>query len=96
MAAIDGNRRLTYEELEASYEPTLRSAAPPRSSRHDRVGLYLDKSLESVIGVYGILKTGAAYVPLDPQAPVSRLAHIARDCDLKLLVTGIEKARSVA
>jgi amino acid adenylation domain-containing protein len=57
----------------------------------DRVGLYLDKTVEAVKGLYGILKAGAAYVPLDPDAPVSRLSRIARDCNLRWVLTGMEK-----
>ena len=62
-------------------------------ARGDRVGLYLDKSLESVVGIYGILKGGATYVPLDPQAPPRRLAYIAGDCGLEVLVSGADKAK---
>ena len=65
-------------------------------SRGDRVGLYLEKSLESVVGIYGAMKCGAAYVPLDPRAPSSRLAYIASDCGLRVLVSGAEKAATWA
>jgi amino acid adenylation domain-containing protein len=96
IAVIDGERRLTYEELERRANQLCGLLQSIGVRRHDRVGLYLDKSLEAVIGIYGILKTGAAYVPLDPQAPVSRLALIVRDCELAVLLTGIEKAESWA
>jgi amino acid adenylation domain-containing protein len=43
------------------------------------------------VAVYGVLKAGAAYVPLDPQSPVARLAYIARNAELSVLVTGLEK-----
>ncbi len=46
----------------------------------DRVGLYLDKSLEAVVAIYAVLKAGAVYVPLDSRAPATRLAYIAADC----------------
>lgn len=52
----------------------------------DRVGLWLYKSLASVQAVYGIMKAGAVYVPLDPHAPNRRVAYIARDCDLNVLL----------
>ena len=58
----------------------------------DLVGLYLDKSLESLLGIYAILKLGAAYVPLDPAAPPARLATIAANAGLRCLVTGAEKS----
>ena len=41
----------------------------------DRVGLYLDKSIEAVAAIYGALKARAAYVPLDPRGLASRLGY---------------------
>ncbi len=59
--------------------------------RGDRVGIYLNKSLESHVAVYGIMMAGAAYVPLDPFAPVARTSYVMRDCGIRWLVTGEEK-----
>ena len=42
-------------------------------SRGDRVGLYLSKSAAAVASIFGVLKTGAAYVPIDPDAPPDRV-----------------------
>ena len=52
----------------------------------DRVGIYLHKSIDSVAAIFGILKTGAAYVPVDPSAPASRNAYILADCQVKVIV----------
>jgi amino acid adenylation domain-containing protein len=52
----------------------------------DRVGIYLRKSIDSVAAIFGILKSGAAYVPVDPHAPVSRNAYILADCSVKTVV----------
>lgn len=49
----------------------------------DRVGLYLPKSIDSVASIFGILKCGAAYVPVDSSAPASRNAFIFSDCAVK-------------
>ena len=46
----------------------------------DRVGIYLKKSVDSVASILGVLKTGAAYVPVDPGAPASRNAYIHNNC----------------
>lgn len=51
-----------------------------------RVGLYVERSLEFVIGLVGVLKAGAAYVPLDPALPVNRLQFIIQDASLQLLL----------
>jgi len=54
--------------------------------RGDRVGIYLHKSIESVAAILGTLESGAAYVPVDPLAPVSRAAFILSDCAVKAVV----------
>lgn len=92
IAVEDGDRRLTYRELYDAAGQVANLLAQHDVRRGDRVGLYLDKSLESVVGIYGILRAGAAYVPLDPRAPTRRLAFIARDCGIRVLLTGIEKS----
>ena len=56
----------------------------------DRVGIYLHKSIDSLAALFGILKTGAAYVPVDPTAPAARNAYIHTDCTVKAVV--IERA----
>ena len=94
IAVEDADRSLTYAELEIRSNQFASLLADLGVSKGDRVGLYLEKSLESIVGIYGILKCGAAYVPLDPRAPAARLAYIAADCDLRVLVSGAEKAES--
>jgi amino acid adenylation domain-containing protein len=91
-AVVDGERSMTYAELDARSNQVANLLAEHGASRGDRVGLYLDKSMESLAGIYGILKLGAVYVPLDPQAPTTRLAYITRNCDIRCLLTGQEKA----
>ncbi len=57
------------------------------TQRGDRVGLYLEKSAYAVIGIYGVLKSGAAYVPIDPHAPADRVGYILRDAGVRTVVT---------
>ncbi|NUT84322.1 amino acid adenylation domain-containing protein, partial [Pseudomonas brassicacearum] len=53
----------------------------------DRVAICVDRSLEMVAGLLGILKAGAAYVPLDPAYPSERLAYMLEDSAPKVLLT---------
>ena len=46
----------------------------------DRIGIYMRKSVDAVASIYGILKAGAAYVPVDPTAPPERNAYIMHNC----------------
>lgn len=52
----------------------------------DRIGLLVDKNIECYAGLYAILMSGCAYVPLDRRAPPERLRYIIDDCGIKLLV----------
>ncbi len=52
----------------------------------DRVGIYLRKSIDAVAAIYGILRAGAAYVPVDPEAPPARNAYIMHNCAVKAVV----------
>ena len=52
----------------------------------DRVGIYLRKSIDAVASIFGILKAGAAYVPVDPGAPPARNAYIVSDCTVKAIL----------
>ena len=91
-AVVDADRSLTYAELALRSNRLAHLLQDCGVSHGDRVGLYLDKSLESVVGIYGILELGGTYVPLDPAAPPARLATIAKNADLRCLITGAEKA----
>jgi amino acid adenylation domain-containing protein len=89
---VDAQTTLRYGELEREANRLAHALRQTGVRRGDRVGLYLDKSVRAIVGIYGILKAGAAYVPLDPFAPAPRLAYIARNCDLHCLVTEDAKA----
>lgn len=54
--------------------------------RGDRVGIYLGKSIDAVASIFGILQSGAAYVPIDSSAPASRNAKILADCSVRVLI----------
>ncbi len=53
----------------------------------DRVGIYMHKCVDCASAIYGIMAAGAAYVPLDPTAPLARLQHIIDSCDIEVLVS---------
>jgi amino acid adenylation domain-containing protein len=92
IALIDGERELTYGELDARSDRLAATLRERGVQPGDRVGLLLEKSLEAVIGIYGVLKTGAVYVPLDDQAPVHRLAYIADNAGIGCLISSEARA----
>lgn len=87
VAIVSGYRELTYRELNDRASQLARKLAELGVGPEARVGLLLDRSPELLIGIIGILKTGAAYVPLDPEYPGKRLSLILADAGLDALVT---------
>ncbi|MFD8221340.1 amino acid adenylation domain-containing protein [Streptomyces sp. NPDC059697] len=82
-----GTTALTYAELE---ERTVRLADRLRGAgvgRGDRVAVFLDRGPELVTGLLAVLRTGAAYVPLDPSYPHARLAAIVADSGASVVLT---------
>jgi non-ribosomal peptide synthetase component F len=53
----------------------------------DRVGIYLHKSPSAIAGIFGIMKAGACYVPVDANAPGMRLQEIGCQCAFRALIT---------
>ncbi len=92
VAVIDGDRELGYRDLEDQANQVAHLLIDSGMRPGDRVGLYLKKSVESLVGIYGVLKARGIYVPLDPDAPPARLVHVARDCELRYLLTAKDKA----
>ncbi|MDZ8078514.1 MAG: amino acid adenylation domain-containing protein [Nostoc sp. DcaGUA01] len=86
-AVIYKNQSITYQQLDKVSNQLARVLNDTGIGKGDRVGICLNKSIEAVITIYGILKAGAAYVPIDPFAPVKRLRFLIEDCELKALVT---------
>ena len=77
---------MTYGELDRHSSAIARTLLQNGVVPGDRVGLWLHKSIEAVVAVYGILKAGAAYVPIDPSAPFNRAGHIISHCDLACVI----------
>ena len=90
-AIVHGLRRLNFGEVAdscASVACGLRSAGLQRG---DRIGIYLDPSVEQVLSIFSISQAGCVYVPINTVLVPEQVAHIARDCGMKALITTPEK-----
>lgn len=86
-AVIDRDRSLTYQELHQRSGAVASQLTELGVGPGDRVGIYMAKSLEAVVAVYGVMRAGAAYVPMDSSAPVSRVGYIADNCEMSVVIT---------
>lgn len=87
---------ITYRDL-ASLSDDLRDRLYHLGVRRgDRVGVYMRKSIDAVAAIFGVLKTGAAYVPVDPGSPVSRIAYIFNNCSVKAVILENRSEKNLA
>jgi amino acid adenylation domain-containing protein/non-ribosomal peptide synthase protein (TIGR01720 family) len=86
-AAMFENELLTYRELNTRANQLAHYLQTLGVGPEGLVGLYLARSLEMIVGLLGVLKAGAAFVPLDPTSPPERLAFMIRDAQVGIVVT---------
>src|SRR5215469_9106821 len=94
-AIVHGQQRLTYREVAnrcTSVACGLRSAGMRRS---DRVGIYLDPSVDQVVSMFSISQAGGVYVPVNTVLFPEQVAHIVRDCAMTALITTPEKLQAL-
>lgn len=95
VALVDGARSLTYRELDRRANHLARTLIAGGAKPDQMVGIYVDRSIEMLVGLLGILKAGAAYVPMDPSYPSERIALMLEDTRARLVVTTTTLARSL-
>ncbi|MEE4138723.1 amino acid adenylation domain-containing protein [Pseudomonas viridiflava] len=89
-AVADAYSAYTYQQLWQYSERMAQTLQASGVRPGDRVGFKLERSAEMVMVILGIWRIGASYVPLDPHFPSDRLAYIADDAQLRLVVTTVE------
>ncbi len=86
-AVVFNDQRLTYRELNQRANQLAHYLRSRGVGPEVLVGICMERSIEMVVGVLGILKAGAGYMPLDPGSPLSRLVFILEDAQVSLLLT---------
>ncbi|TRV43485.1 MAG: amino acid adenylation domain-containing protein [Microcystis panniformis Mp_MB_F_20051200_S9] len=87
IAVIDREKSLTYEQLNQKANQLAYYLQNLGVKTEDLVGICIERSALMIIGLLGILKAGAAYVPLDPNYPPERLAYMLEDSAVSVLLT---------
>jgi amino acid adenylation domain-containing protein/thioester reductase-like protein len=81
------DKTLTYRELNSRANQLARHLQVLGAAPDVLVGIYMQRSLFMVVGLMGILKSGAGYVPLDPAFPQERLAYMIEDAKIPIVLT---------
>ncbi len=93
-ALVSAGTAVSYRALDARANQIAHMLQSQGIGRSHRVGLLMEKSEHAVAGLYGIMKAGAAYVPLDPAAPAARIAHILDNCGITTMISQEKRASS--
>ncbi|TCK33796.1 amino acid adenylation domain-containing protein [Paraburkholderia sp. BL8N3] len=95
IAAIHGDQSLSYDALNRRANRVAHALLERGVRADQRVAICVERGLDMIVGLLGILKAGAAYVPLDPAYPAARLEHILTDSTPDALLTRQELAGSL-
>jgi natural product biosynthesis luciferase-like monooxygenase protein len=87
IAVIGGGEQLTFLELEQNSNQLARHLRSKGIGPGDIVGLFIERRASLMTGILGILKTGAAYLPLDPVLPDERCKYMVADAKVQVVVT---------
>jgi amino acid adenylation domain-containing protein len=87
VALVFEGQQLTYRQLNQRANQLARLLQSCGVGPEVPVGVACERSLELVVGLYGILKAGGAYVPLDPACPAERIAYMAQEADVRVVLT---------
>ncbi|MFC9557915.1 amino acid adenylation domain-containing protein, partial [Rhodococcus sp. NPDC056960] len=90
VAVVCGDRSLTYRELEDESNRIARVLMSHGVGPESAVAVAVPRSVESVLAVWAVAKTGGAFVPLDPSYPASRLAYLITDSTARFGITVAE------
>ncbi len=96
IAVVFKDAHLTYAELNARANQVARHLIKRGVKPDDLVAIYLDPSLEAIVGILGVLKAGGGYVPIDPSSPSMRLEFMLHDSAATIIITEDRLARQLS
>lgn len=87
--------KITYKELNSKANKLAKHLQSLGANNNTLVGIYIDRSIEMVIALLGVLKSGAAYVPLDPMFPSKRIEYIIESTSLSIVLSKKDLSRDI-
>ncbi len=86
IALLYKEEKVTYKELNTKANQLAHKLKKYGTRPNDFVAIIAERGIEMIIGIYGIIKSGGAYIPIDPNIPMDRMQYILRDCNPKAIL----------
>jgi amino acid adenylation domain-containing protein len=96
IAVVSGDERLTYAELNKRANQLAHHLRTLGVGADVLVGVLMERSVEMIVGLLGIVKAGGAYLPLDPSHPQERISYMLEDAGVTVLLTQQSLSRKLA
>lgn len=94
-ALVHADRRLAYRDTWDRVDGLAEGLRRAGVQRSDRVGIYLDASIEQSLSIFGVSRAGGVFVPINGVLFPDQVAHIANDCRMRCLITSASKLASL-
>jgi long-chain acyl-CoA synthetase len=94
-AMVCGERRATYAEVNGGANGLAHAFRAMGLERQDRVCMYYDNSVETVMGVFAAMKASGIFLVVNPGVKGDKLTYILNDCNARILVTGLRNLKAV-
>src|SRR5438132_10067683 len=95
VALICGKQRLTYQQIETQCNRLAHALIASGVRRGDRIALYLDNSVETVVAMFAVLKAGGVFTTVNAATKADRLTHILDDSGARVLITQRQKVANI-
>src|SRR6266542_3791533 len=90
-AVTFGSESFDYQSLHETVSAFAGGLLALGAAKSDRIGIYLEKRIETVVAMFGAAAAGAVFVPLNPLLKPAQVGYILRDCNVRVLVTSRER-----
>ena len=96
VAFVSGVHMRTYAQMSDEINQLANVLEAQGVQKGDRVGIYLNRSIETAVAIFGIMKAGAIYVPLDTSSPTSLTLYLIKECDIHILISNPSQRRKLS
>ena len=95
-ALTAGEQSMCYGDLQSQVRAVASGLIGLGLQRGERVAIYLDKRIETVVASFAAPAAGAVFVPINPLLKPEQVGYVMRDCDVRVLITSVERFQTLA